>query len=93
MNNQTDRFRVGDRVTIYRRGQKKTWVADFWHDGQHRRQTLETKNRKVAHQRALQLELDLAANRYQQPPPAVTVREAVNDYIQYLEAENRCERR
>jgi len=40
-----DRTPVGDRVTIYPRGKKKTYVADYWLDGRHCRKSLGTTNK------------------------------------------------
>ena len=73
MPDESDRVRVGDRVTIYPRGAKKTWVADFWQDGAHKKQSLKTSNKKVAIERATKLAADLIGGTYQAPPPAVTV--------------------
>lgn len=56
MAERPDRVRVGDRVTIYPRGKKKTWCADFWREGLHCRQSLGTANKKVALRRAMKLE-------------------------------------
>ena len=41
MTDDPNRVRVGDRVTIYPRGAKKTWVADFWQDDIHRKVSLQ----------------------------------------------------
>jgi integrase len=89
MNNHPERIRIGDQVTIYPRGKKKIWCADFWRDGRHCRQSLHTRNQKVALQRAMRLELDLAAGTFRQPPPPITVRQAANDYLQFLQTEGR----
>jgi hypothetical protein len=43
-----EKIRVRDRVTIYPRGKKGIYCADFWHQGKHRRSSLKTRNRKVA---------------------------------------------
>jgi integrase len=89
MHDGPDRVRVGDRLTIYPRGKKRIWCADFWRDGRHCRQSLRTRAKKVALQRALKLDAELAAGTYHQPPPPVTVRQAAGDYLSYLQAENR----
>jgi len=85
----TDRVRVGEHVTIYPRGKRKKWCADFWRDGVHCRQSLKTTNKKVALQRALHLDAQLSGGTYHKPPPPVTVREAANDYLKFLETEDR----
>jgi integrase len=89
MSDESDRVRVGDRVTIYPRGAKKTWVADFWQDGTHKKQSLKTSNKKVAIERATKLAAELIGGTYQAPPPSVTVKQAADDYIASLETESR----
>ena len=89
MPDESDRVGVSNRVTIYPRGAKKTWVADFWQDGAHKKQSLKTTNKKVAVERATKLAADLTGGTYQQPPPQVTLATAVNDYVTYLETEGR----
>jgi integrase len=88
----TERIRVGDRVTIYPRGAKKIWVADFWQDGMHKKQSLKTSNKKVAVERATQLAAELIGGTYRGAPPPVLVTRAVADYIACLETERRARR-
>jgi integrase len=89
MSEGPERIRVGERVTIYPRGKKKVWVADFWRDGRHCRQSLRTANKKVAWQRALKVESDLAAGTYRLPPPATAVRQATEEYLTHLGTDGR----
>jgi integrase len=89
MSEEPERIRVGDRVTIYRRGKKEIWVADFWRDGAHHRQSLRTSNKKVALDRAMKLASDLAHGNYQSPLPTLKLQDVVDSYIGYIEAENR----
>ena len=90
MNKKTSkRHRVGDRVTIYPRGKKKIYCADFWHDGKHQRISLETRNRKVATQRAVKIDANLASGKYSSPPPPTTIETAVSKYLAYLKSEGR----
>jgi integrase len=89
MTDRPERIRVGDRVVIYPRGKKRIYVADFWFDGQHRRQTLGTANKKVALSRATKLAHDLTCGSFQQAPPPKTIASAVEDYIAYLRTEGR----
>src|SRR5215831_11083743 len=84
-----ERVRVGERVTIYPRGKKQIWCADFWRDGKHCRQSLQTANKEVALQRAMHLELDLARGTFPKPPPPVSVRQAAADYLTFLGTEGR----
>ena len=84
-----ERTQVGERVTIYPRGKKQTYVADFFFDGRHCRQSLSTANKKVAIQRAMKLELDLAGGSFHQPPAPKTIAEAAADYIAVLNTNGR----
>jgi len=92
MTDDSDRVRVGDRVTIYPRGTKKIWCADFWQDGDHKKQSLKTTNKKVAVERATKLAAELIGGTYQTPPPPMTVEQAADDYIAYLQTENRAKK-
>jgi integrase len=89
MTEKPARVRVGDRVTIYPRGKRRIWCADFWRDGRHCRRSLRTANKKYALQRALKLDAELASGIYQQPPPPVTTRQAAADYLTHLKTEGR----
>jgi integrase len=89
MGKTPERTRVGDHVTIYQRGKKKTWCADCRRDGVHCRQSLHTADKKVALQRALKLEVDLAGGTFHKPPPQTAVAQAVADYLTFLGTENR----
>lgn len=83
------RVSIGNRVTIYPRGKKNTWTAEFWFDGQHRRKSLKTQNKKIATDRALKLELELQAGDYQSIPNGVTIDDAIERYLNSLKADNR----
>jgi integrase len=87
--NNPNRIRVGQHVTIFPRGKKRIWCADFWRYGVHCRLSLKTANKKIAFQRAQKLEVELASGTYQQPPPDVSIMQAVDDYLGYLKTENR----
>ena len=91
-NEKNNRIRIGDRVTIYPRGKKKIYCADFWHDGKHRRITLETRNKKVATQRAVEIDADLTSGKYSAPPTPTKINEAIGKYIAYLKSEGRARR-
>ena len=87
----TERIPVGDRVTIYRRGVKGTYTADFWHSGQHVRKSLRTSNQKIAFQRATKLAAELTGGQYQAEAQTM-IPSAVEKYIAYLQIENRAPR-
>jgi integrase len=89
MSEDPDRTRVGDRVTIYPRGKKQIWCAEFWRDGSHCRQSLRTTNKKVALTRALKLDAELGSGAYEKPPPPATMQETVADFIKFKETEGR----
>src|SRR4051794_7587525 len=88
----SERLPVGAKVTIYPRGKKRIYCADFWRDGQHCRMSLRTTNKKVAVTKAQRLEAQLASGDYQPPVTAVALRQAVDDYIEHLKTEDRSRR-
>lgn len=57
----TERTIVGARMTIYPRGPKKIYHADFHHNGRHCRRSLRTTVKRIAIGRAARLEQTLAA--------------------------------
>lgn len=61
MTSPSERIKVGDRVTIRKRGSGGTWQAEFHFSGEHRRKSLKTKNKKIAVQRASQLDAELVS--------------------------------
>ena len=89
MTEPADRTRVGDRVTIYPRGKKGTYVADFWHDGVHRRVSLETTNKKAAVERATKIASELHQGAYRQAPPAADIAQVAADYESALGTDGR----
>jgi integrase len=89
MNNNPKRIRVGDRVTIYPRGKNKTYVADYWQNGKHCRRSLETRNFKVARQRAVQLDVQLANGGVTSPTSSKALDESVAAFLSHLGTEGR----
>ncbi len=92
MEHDGERITVGDRVVIYRRGRKQIWTAEFSEAGVHHRKSLHTRNKGVALEQATALAGQLQAGTLSRTPPATTILEAANDYISYLETENRARR-
>jgi integrase len=86
---ERDRIPVGERVTIYSRGKRNIWTADFFENGRHQRQSLKTTNKKIAIRRALALESKLSSGTYQPPAPATRFSAAKQQYIAHLKAEGR----
>ena len=60
------------------------YVADCWQDDVHRKGPPRTTNKKVAVARATRLAADLTHAPYRKPPPAVAVRQAVDEYTAFL---------
>ena len=89
MNEKPKRIKVGNHVTICTRGKAKTWVADFWHGGEHHRLTMGTRNKKVAIGRAVRLDAAIADGTYKTPPAPTKIRQAIDDYIEFLRIEGR----
>jgi integrase len=87
MNNR-ERTPVGEQVTIYQRGKKKLWHADFCRNGSHSRKSLKTADKRVAMQRAIQLEANLASGTYQAPLPSFTFQQAAADWLACLATED-----
>ncbi len=83
------RIRIGDRVTIYRRGKKGVYTAEFWDGREHRRKSLKTQNQNVARKRALELEVQLINEEYAPAPKPKSISSAADDYIKHLQTEGR----
>ena len=92
MPNQNDREeaayeKVGDLVSIFQRGER--WYANFQHLGKQERKSLRTKSKKQARRKAIQLEADLLAGRYERPVAAPSIEKAFDDYLAHLRAEDK----
>ena len=86
------RLRIGDKVHIAPRGKRRIWTAEFHHAGQHRHRSLKTANLKIARQRAMVLEAELATGDYAAPARPTAVAEAVKSFIAAKKAEGRAYR-
>tara|TARA_R110000868_G_scaffold149766_2_gene372529 strand:- start:60483 stop:61613 length:1131 start_codon:yes stop_codon:yes gene_type:complete len=75
---------IGNKVKIRKRGKKGTWVAHFHHDGDHRKRSLKTANKKVAVERAIKLENELQDGTYQSSDSEIKIKEAIERYIECL---------
>ena len=90
---QTDaRTRVGERVTIYKRGKKEIYCAEFSLDGKHRRRTLKTRSLRVARRRAAEIDAELAAGTFKRQPPKITIDDAAKQYLAHSNTENLAKR-
>lgn len=83
------RFRVGDRVTVYRRGD--WWWAEFHAEARQVRQPLKTTSQKEARRQAIQLEAALLKGTYRSPPCRRRVAEVFAAYLDYLKTEGRAD--
>lgn len=85
----TDLDAIGYR--LYLRGKKGIYQLDYWWDGQHRRQTLKTPNKKIALQRARTILDGLVSG--ETKPTAIApilIKDAAQQYVDYLTVEGRC---
>ena len=89
MSDSRERIAIGERVVITTRGKKNIYVAEFNDHGVHRRVSLKTANKKVAMERATILAGKLLHGGYQPSPAAVSLRDAGDEYISFLETEGR----
>ena len=89
MKENEKRIRIGDRVTIYPRGMKKIYVADYWHGDKHCRRSLGTRNLKVARQKAVELEAQLANRGLTQASSVTALDKAVDVFVDHRRTENR----
>jgi integrase len=84
-----DRVPIGERVTIYRRGKRGVWTAEFSLHDKHSRRSLRTTNKKAAIRKAIQLDHELSCDMFKPPTPATTIAEAHRQYIEFLTSERR----
>jgi integrase len=89
MSKDSERIPVGNFITIYRRGKKQQFTADFWYGGQHRRQSLKTANLKIARQRAIELEGTLLSGGFKSKAKSVAIDVAIDSYLDFHRTERR----
>lgn len=87
-----ERMRIGDKVSIAPRGKRGIWTAEFWHNGQHRHRSMKTANLKIARQRALLLESELAGGEYVVPVKPLSVADAVRQFMDNRRSEGRAQK-
>lgn len=94
MKDKTKRIPVGEFTTIYKRGEKGIYTADFHHNGKHCRRSLYTNNLKVARKRAVELERQILNG---EPVVPTTngksaqdnIRPVIDEFLAHLETEDR----
>lgn len=84
-----ERIPVGDRVFITTRGKKKIYLADFWYQGQHKKQSLRTRNKKVAIDRALKIAGELVEGKYRPVADDKPIVEGTRLFLDYHQTEGR----
>lgn len=92
MTNDNQRELVGHRVYIYPRGKKRIYTADFWYEGEHYRRSLKTPNKKIARQRAVELDHKISKGEFTlaakpQKTRSMPVAEAISRFISFHETE------
>lgn len=97
MKEEPRRIPVGEFTTIYRRGKKGIYTADFSYRSSHGRRSLRTTNFRVARRRAMELERKILDGRLEiregmRPEgnaPPETILQASEEFLSYLETEER----
>jgi integrase len=87
--NPTERIRVGDKVSLARRGKRGIWTAEFWHHGQHRHRSMKTADFRTARQRAMRLDIQIADGEYAAPARPVTLDQVIKEYMASKKGEGR----
>lgn len=82
-------IRVGDRVSIRRRGKKGLFSADFHFKGKHCRKKLKTANEKLAKQRARKLDVELVSGEYAPATPRLKFTDAKTFLVDALKEAGR----
>lgn len=90
----TERTLVGARMTIYPRGKRRIYHADYHHEGRHCRKSLGTTIKKVAMRRAATLEQTLETDPHLikeviMPTKSMTLTEATKEFVAFSETEGR----
>lgn len=76
------RFQVTGAVSIVPRGKRGIWCADFNHEGKHRRKSLKTRNKRVAEERARELDRELRENELPASLKAMRIDAAIDAFIE-----------
>ena len=85
-----DAVRVGEHTTIYLRG--RVWQANFQHGRKQVRQSLHTRSKKEARNKALRLERELVNGDFERPRKATTMQSGIEEYMTHLRGEGRASR-
>jgi integrase len=95
-NDRINRISVGDRITIYPRGQRKVYVADFHYKGRHCRKSLGTTIKRIAMRRAITLQQTLDDGSFCEREPknsktskSISLVNAAKEFVAFSETEGR----
>jgi integrase len=90
--NDQNRTRIGEHVTIYPRGKRRIWTAEYWHNSKHCRKSLKTRTVRIAQQRAVQLDNQLQQGLNpltESIRKGVSIQKASDDFLAYQTTEGR----
>lgn len=79
--------KIGDVVSIFQRGGR--WYANFQRAGKQVRHSLKTTSKKQARQKAISLEADILAGRYERAVTAPSIERTFDEYVANLKAEDK----
>ena len=88
----TTRTQVTERITVYPRGKKMTYVAEFSHQGRHCRKSLKTTNLKQAKVLALNLDSGLRSDTYEEQGDDLELQDAQARFLSHKKSEGRAPR-
>ena len=83
------KIKVGNKITIFPRGKKGIYTAEFFYDGEHRRKSLKTCNKKIAIDRATKLGNELLDGTYQKSDSEIRIEDAIERYTESLTTDGR----
>lgn len=86
------RTQVTDRVTVYPRGKKKLYCAEFSYQGRHCRKSLKTTNLKQAKDLALDLDRELRTGTYSEQRDDLPLEDARERFLSQKQTEGRAPR-
>lgn len=82
MSQENNQPLIAEKITIRTRGKKKTWTAEYWHNGKHHRKSLRTRNQKVAVQEATKLAAKLLEGTLPDSLKNYPVEQAIKEYLE-----------
>ena len=83
----TTRTKIGDHVTIFKRGAK--WYAEYYQDGRQQRRSLKTKSLKKARTLAIAIDAGITSGDLKKPSKAWRIDETVEAYLEHVRIDRR----